>query len=334
MKQIRVILVCMLVLSMILSIPVMGAENEKLSVTEKQKVILKNLGATEDQIVNLTPTMLNSFLKRVPAPKTTQVSPPSYSQADIVRAKKLSADKGLTVQELNTLENLGYTEVDIVNLSPAELKEILAKYSVSSGSDVSIMSTVTYTKPIPYFGSVPGAYTSFDSSVGISDAEISYYSEDSMTFAEFVFNRTYNYSTTQSGQNLRFSYFLYGETSPGVHEGVDVRDTVTYNRAVRAAAPGVIVGSVGGTYGLVSVYTTNMLETLNYQHLQSIPANVLNKTQPVGVGTTIGNQGNAGTSDYHLHIMALPGQWTGSIPTGSDTYLVSDMPYGYMTYYL
>lgn len=157
-----------------------------------------------------------------------------------------------------------------------------------------------------------------------------------MDFAEHVFDRTYNYATSKEKQNIRFSYFLYGETSPGVHEGLDVCDTVSSTRPIISATPGDIVGPIGGTYGQVRVYDDYLDETIVYLHLYNIPSSILNKTKKeVSIKDQIGTQGKAGADYYHLHVQALDGLYDASkIPSGSDTTLSSRIPYYYITYWI
>ncbi len=218
-------------------------------------------------------------------------------------------------------------------MSKDELKWILSIYGIG---DIEIKALHAYNKPIPYFGSEPGEITYFDTKVHISDSSIQSYCDRAKSFAEFVFNRTYNNASTKEGQNIRFSYFLYGEAYPGVHEGLDVCDMLSATRSIKSATPGDIVGPVGGTLGQVRVWDDYLNETIVYLHMYNIPQSILNGTKKdVKVAEIIGTQGKAGASSYHLHVQALDGKYTSStIPPGGDSVLESRIPYYYINFWI
>lgn len=246
------------------------------------------------------------------------------------------ADKKLSKKDMNLLGNLGFDYQEIGAMTKKQMDGLLAKYNQTVSGEVGILAVNPWPNPIPYFGSNTGETTYFHTRVYLSTSAISSYCEDSMDFAEYVFNRTYNYASTKAGQNIRFSYFLYGEQSPGIHEGLDVKDVNSSTRTIKSATPGDVVGPVGGTYGQVRIYQHDYIdETIVYLHMTVSPT-ILNGTNTdITLGETIGNQGKAGVDNYHLHAQALDGCYTEStIPTGTDTVLVSRIPYFYITFFI
>lgn len=334
MKKISAVLIAIFMVSLMFAVPVLG--EQKIQLSEKQINKLRDFGMPENDIANLTQEKLRSFMRQlssVPASKEN-LSTFGYSEEDIEKHKKLIKDKNLDEKKMRILGNLGFTGDDIIRMPEEEINRVLSKYDV--GVEKTAASYTAYSKPIPYFGSNPGETTYFESSVYVSDSAISSYCESAMDFAEYVFNRTYNYATTQGGQNIRFSYFLFGEKDPGIHEGLDVTDVNSATRTIRCATPGDIVGPIGGTYGQVRIYDSYLDETIVYLHMQDIPQTIINKTKTTtSVGDTIGNQGKAGVASYHLHVQALDGRYTSStIPTGTDYVLSSRIPYWYITYWI
>ncbi|WP_028308621.1 hypothetical protein [Desulfitibacter alkalitolerans] len=75
-------------------------------------------------------------------------------------------------------------------------------------------------------------------------------------------------------QWVRFSYFLYGEAYPGIHEGLDVHDAVQSNREIRNATVGEVIGPIGGKHGIVKVYDDWLNETIVYMHMKNIKVTV------------------------------------------------------------
>ena len=202
--------------------------------------------------------------------KKKTAAPQQYTKEEDAFYYQVMKEKNLDGKSMTLLCNLSYDYEDIHKMSEKQINEILAYYKTDGGG--ATKSVNPWTSAIPYFGSETGETTYFDSHVYLSTSAISGYCEDAMDFAEYVFNRTYNYASTKAGQNIRFSYFLYGEQTPGIHEGLDVVDKVSSGRKIKTATPGdIIMAPLGAPYGQVRVYKDYITETICYLHMKNIP---------------------------------------------------------------
>jgi len=339
-KNMCLLLVLVLMVSFVYSGTVFAQQDKEFKVTEKQAAKLKKWGMSEKELAELTQEKLVKFMRELSAVPGPQKSSGAveYTQKEVDYYNQLLQKKNLTSKQMELLGNLGYTYNQISLMSKNELDKIISKYSDATG-ELGIMATTytAYTKPIPYHGSSPGETTYFESSVYVSDDAIMGYCEDAMNVAEWVFSKAYNYASSQSTQNIRFSYFLFGEKSPGIHEGLDVQDQQETHRAISSATPGNVVGTPGGAYGIVKVYDPVLSETIVYMHMVNIPTALLNGTdKDITLNERLGYQGDAGLNDgrYHLHLQALDGYWTGTVPLGDNYTLVSRIPYWYLNYHI
>ena len=336
MKKSIGLLMLIMVCNLFFSASVFGMEEgKKVFLGEKQIEKLRGYGMSEEDLANLSQEKVIEFMRQLSKPPSTEkyAPPQGYSKGEIERYYEIIKEKELSEHQMKILGNLGFMLEDINKMAKDELIKVLSVYETD---EFGLKALHAYNKPIPYFGSEPGEITYFDTKVHISDSSIQSYCDRAMTFAEYVFSRTYNYSSTKAGQNIRFSYFLYGEAYPGVHEGLDVCDMLSSTRSIRSATPGEIVGPVGGTYGQVRVWDDYLNETIVYLHMYNIPQSILNGTKKsVTVGENIGTQGKAGASSYHLHVQALDGKYTKStIPPGGDDILESRIPYYYINFWI
>ena len=193
------------------------------------------------------------------------------------------------------------------------------------------MSTHRYYGWIPYHGESVN-YCDFDSIVPISTAAIQLYCDVSKRFAEHVFSTKYNESPTAAGQNIRFSYFLWGEVDgSSIHEGVDVSNVVNSTSDIKSAHAGTIGGVRGGSYGTIQIYDPTVNYTMTYMHMSNVTS-----LPSVSVGIVIGKQSNVtGGSPIgnHLHIQAEYGE-NYYIASASNSTLESSSTYYPMGYHI
>lgn len=280
-------------------------------ITQQELVWVYNLGYTYDEICKMTYEEIQKY-----------IAPAKVEYQNMINIAK---EKGLSLQELSLLENTGLSYYEISKMPNEEIKDLLSKINPQSTK-----SSHTYYGTIPYFGESDNSCT-FDSVVPISTSAIQEYCEQAMDYAEYVFNRTYNYASTKAGQNIRFSYFLYGEYDPGDHEGVDVLDAYSSHRDVKSAHYGLVVGTLGGSLGTVQIYDYYSQSTITYMHMD------INDNLSIGdtvyVGDIIGQQDDVGTSNgNHLHTQVVYGTNTFIYPGTSDYTLGCNFPYYVLTW--
>jgi len=241
--------------------------------------------------------------------------------------QKVMKEKELSISEIELLQNCSFELNAIENMSKKEIYEILDYYS-SNDYVQTRTSYHTYYGTVPYFGESDNTCV-FESSVPITSNDIIWYCGRAKEFAEYVFSTQYNNSSTYAGQNIRFSYFLYGEKSPGIHEGVDVCNVVDNDCTIKSAHTGTILNR-GGSYGIVQIDSSSG-HTVTYMHMDTIT------TKPIaGVGLSIGHQSDVTGGDpigEHLHFQVMDGDNTYIAP-GGDYNLEADFPYYVMVWNL
>ncbi len=290
---------------------------------------LRILGISEDDLEDITIKEIQDIIKEANT-YYTDGEDDSYIAKTAnkmeINYELVMKEKGLTVEEINLLCNLSYSPKAIYIMSSKELNYILEAYSDQL---VSTRSTHTYYGTIPYFGEADNSCT-FDSSIRITASAIDVYCTRAKQFAEFVFNTAYNNASSKNEQNIQFSYFLYGEADPGIHEGVDIRHNIDNHHSIRSAHIGT-VGNSGGAYGVVQIYDEAIDSTITYMHMRyCTPAS------SVGLYQTIGQQSDVTDAEpiaEHLHIQVETGE-NYTIETGTNSVLESDFPYFVMTWNL
>ena len=304
---------------------------------------LREWGMPEERMLTLTIDDVRTFLRdltregmhltlseneKITTKETTPLSTERELELELIQ--RILKEKGLTIEQFNSLINMSNDIDDIIAMSNAEIADIFSGTTTPPSKGLH-----TYYGNIPYFGG--DGSTAFDTSINISSTYIQNYCNLSKDFSEYVLNRTYNNASTYSSQNIRFSYYLFGEYDNqigGVHEGVDIHDANGSDRAIRSAHPGKIIG-VGGTYGVVQVFDDFENWTVTYMHLDT-SANGYSVDDYINRGSNLGNQDNTGlpsTSGNHLHTQVVFGETTNT-PSGQNMTLSSEFPYYVLTWYL
>lgn len=131
----------------------------------------------------------------------------------------------------------------------------------------------------------------------------------------------------------RLCYYLYGERRNNggnnqFHTGVDI--SYLDGHPIKALYPGVVKYS-GGTFGTVTIQTSEIGVCCNYLHMRDI---TVTNNQHINAGDTIGYQSNVSDESIgsHLHFEVVPYNVSGpqSLVTSPNVQMHTIMPYGYM----
>ncbi len=357
-KNLKLILSLFLII-VLFSCPLLALEQSTsgVNLTDNQKKILKDFGLHDDQIKNITMEEIRDLLANgkpanIPTSLRGEVTKNLNEEMSYIKEMhdKL-IEKGLSCQNIDALHKMGYTHEEMLEMNKDKLKEILSKTQVPFGSstfssETGILSVGTcpicYSHPAPssldylssvlYFGGyneyfVPAAYTAY---INL------YYVNYCLNAVQEMFDLPYNYSSTEAGQNLRFSYYLFGEWGEcfdywGLHEGVDLQCKTDETREVKAIAPGQIV-YINRSSKYLNVYDPGLGVTYNYQHLSNIPYD-LSVGDEIETYDPIGTQNS---SDKHIHVQVCNHTECTNVHTGydHDYNLECIIPYFYMIWYL
>lgn len=305
--------------------------------TDNERENLLNWGMSQETLDTLTYGELREFLATVDTilldSPTTYSTANETSPSDEPGMEEIRLEKNLTIEEMEMLYNLSIFPEQVAVMTEDELREILEPYT----DTVPFSARSKSVSNIPYFGQYESeSATYFHDSVDTRTSAIQTYCDRSMIVAEHCFNTSYNFSSTRSGQNIAFSYNLWGELTGNVsHEGVDMVNKVDSHCDIHSATPGPVVGPVDGTYGQVRIYDRASDNTVVYLHMDGIPSWVKNKSYDVTLADTIGYQSDAGVDAIHLHVQVQPGEYTATyLPSQSDYALSSMIPYGTLVWHL
>ena len=140
------------------------------------------------------------------------------------------------------------------------------------------------------------------------------------------------YKTT-STNGIAFNYFLYGEESPGIHEGVDVVKGSGEN--LYNIVEGKVVAKTNSTnLSVLGVYDSVHDVTVFYMHMNiaaAVPA--VGSEENFKKASLIGTEDNRGYNiPTHTHIQIQSGLKT-TAASGQDTTLTFLKPYAYLWFY-
>jgi len=323
--QQRIIWILILVFTMIfgLSISSYGLDETDLALdlTENQVNTLKAYGLSNDEIRSLTVEELRNILREGTIVDTSYLNVPKVLESSVDEQLKEELIARLGINNLNSLLELSFTLEQVNNMTDKEIERIFASYASVEPSPMRAVDPQYI-----YVNSNQG-YKPFHPDVPGTPSDMVFALSSTMDFAQYIF---YNCSTSY----LAWDYFLWGQLSSqglGYHQGVDMYHTNGSGEDIRSAQDDLDVIGTDSDWGVVFLYDEYLDETYLYMHMKNYVG-----TGSIDKGDYIGEQHNTApvTLGVHLHFQAQDGETPSDIYSYNDDYLLTRIPYGFMTWYL
>lgn len=223
-------------------------------------------------------------------------------------------DKGLSMSQIKSLQSLGYSYNQIVQLSPMKLKALLPSYGLRTlraapsgfikvtGCGAAASSTVYFH---PDTGYKVGTWSANGGSSTHTKID---------NLAKGVYGST-------SGVTRYYHYWGHWTDDFKTHQGVDMYKSE--GDAIKTVHGGKVV-TVGAT-GRVGIYNDSKKVTYFYAHMKNRPVSV---GKQVSAGDLIGYQSNVDAGGSHLHFEVRAGE-TSSMGLQNES-LNTKNPYNYL----
>lgn len=221
---------------------------------------------------------------------------------------------GLGMSEVKSLQALGSSYNQIIQLSPAQLREMLPNFGFSGlraapSTFIRVTGCGAGESSTVYFHPNTGYEAGTWSDNGGTDVHTSI---DSL--AESVYG-------SSSGVTRFYHYWGHWTDANKTHQGVDMYKND--GDSIISAHSGEVVAV--GTTGRVGIYNSDDSVTYFYAHMQEIPVGM---GDTISVGDVIGYQGSEGANGSHLHFEVRSGKIdTMGLQNGN---LNTKNPYNYM----
>ena len=319
---------CLIIALMAIFNPVAKASEKKaysetpvyeLGLNQSQIELLKDWGLSSEDLQTMTLADLKKFLSKPIEKDNSKYNADNTLFPDM---HTVVARTDIPQKTINLLSNLGFNDQEIQHMTLTDIYEIIIPYALAA---YAVPSNYIYVPFVQYIG---GNDEYFHPNGHSGSTNMQREANYAKTIAEHSFSRTYNYATTQANQNIRFSYYLFGEfdASIGTHEGIDMVDQLQTNRTIMSTMPGQVIRK-DATNGILVVYNSQLDISVAYMHLK-INAN-LSVGSNVTQNTALGTQDKILADGRHLHIQVTDGRTT-NVASGKDLTLTSVYPYNYL----
>lgn len=223
---------------------------------------------------------------------------------------------GLRINNVKSLQALGLSYDDILELDEARIKELLPNY----GAIVALRAAPTTYITVTGCGSGANATVDFHPDTGYVKG--TWATNGGATIHTKIDNLAKAAYGSTTGVTRYYHYWGNWTDANGTHQGIDMYKVE--GSTIKSAHSGKVV--TVGTLGRVGIYNSSKSVTYFYAHMKNRKV-ALNDT--VAVGDPIGEEGKEGVTGSHLHFEVRSGSTT-SMGLTDDKKLNTVNPYNHL----